>query len=151
MVKVNHTMKSCTNPKPSVSVYSGQLLISLMKTPSDSMIRLLPPVCRQIVLNNIWSYTPIRVTEVKALCQIDFSAPLTVYDRIIPITILMLTAPTDRAEEVVRPALHRKIFHALTNRKGRMEWPVNETFKKGLRNALTGLYAFFTSSRAWRS
>lgn len=45
----------------------------------------------------------------------------------------------NRAEEIIRPALERKIFHPIQHKKNKMEWPLNDTFKKGLRNALTGL------------
>ena len=44
-----------------------------------------------------------------------------------------------RAEEIIRPALDRKIFKSIQHKKNKMEWPLNDSFKKGLRNALTGL------------
>jgi transcription initiation factor TFIIH subunit 4 len=45
----------------------------------------------------------------------------------------------DRAEEIIRPALERKIFHPIQHKKNKMEWPINDSYKRGLRNALTGL------------
>lgn len=42
-------------------------------------------------------------------------------------------------DEIVRPALERKIVGGMQHKKNRMEWAWNDTFKRGLRNALTGL------------
>lgn len=44
-----------------------------------------------------------------------------------------------RPEELLKPALNRKILHPIQHKKNRMEWPFNDAFKTGLRNALTGL------------
>ncbi|ORX37154.1 transcription factor Tfb2-domain-containing protein [Kockovaella imperatae] len=85
------------------------------------ILRFLPPICRHVVLHTLWSYNPLRTVDLKALCQIDVSAPLNL------------------AEDIVRSAIDRKIFHPIQHKKGKMEWPMNDTFKKGLRNALTGL------------
>lgn len=38
--------------------------------------RLLPPVCRHIILHNLWTYAPVRAVELKAFCQIDPLYPL---------------------------------------------------------------------------
>jgi transcription initiation factor TFIIH subunit 4 len=46
---------------------------------------------------------------------------------------------TSSAEEVIRAARNRHVFLALTHRGNKFQWPLSETFKKGLRNALTGL------------
>ncbi|KIR27459.1 transcription initiation factor TFIIH subunit 4 [Cryptococcus deuterogattii 99/473] len=40
------------------------------------ILRLLPPVCRQIILHALWSHHPLRVTDVKLLLQMDVHAPL---------------------------------------------------------------------------
>ena len=53
---------------------------------------------------------------------------------------MTLSVADIRAEEMISPALKRKIFHPMRQKKNHMEWPLNDTFKKGLRNALTGLY-----------
>lgn len=84
-------------------------------------LRLLPPVCRHVVLHILWSYSALRAVELKAFCQIPIDASL------------------QSAEEIIRPALARKIFHAIQQKKNKMEWPLNDSFKRGLRNALTGL------------
>lgn len=49
---------------------------------------------------------------------------------------------TRSAEEIIRPARARHIFHALSQKGGKtpkFHWPLSDTFKRGLRNALTGL------------
>lgn len=43
---------------------------------SLTKFRLLPPVCRQIILHALWSHHPLRVTDVKLLLQMDVHAPL---------------------------------------------------------------------------
>lgn len=45
-----------------------------------------------------------------------------------------------RMHAFVKPLLDRKILKPLENRKNQYCWPINPSFKKGLRNALTGLY-----------
>jgi hypothetical protein len=40
----------------------------------------------------------------------------------------------------MRPAMDRKIFSAFAPAKHHQRANMNESFKKGLRNALTGLY-----------
>lgn len=35
--------------------------------------------------------------------------------------------------------MDRKIFHPIQMKKNNMQWPMNDTFKRGLRNAMTGL------------
>ncbi|ORY22026.1 transcription factor Tfb2-domain-containing protein [Naematelia encephala] len=85
------------------------------------ILRLLPPVCRQIILHNLWSYSAVKVIDIKAFCQIDIAAPL------------------ESVLDIMRPVLDRKILGQMQSKKGKMEFPWNDTFKKGLRNALTGL------------
>jgi hypothetical protein len=45
-----------------------------------------------------------------------------------------------RVEAIMRPAMDRKIFSAFAPAKHHQRANMNESFKKGLRNALTGLY-----------
>jgi hypothetical protein len=45
-----------------------------------------------------------------------------------------------RVEAILRPAMDRKIFSAFAPAKHHQRANMNESFKKGLRNALTGLY-----------
>ncbi|OCF35046.1 transcription initiation factor TFIIH subunit 4 [Kwoniella heveanensis CBS 569] len=85
------------------------------------ILRSLPPVCRHIILHILWSHQPIRTVDVKLFLQMDLKTPLPELD------------------EVVRPALNRKILHPMIHKKAKMQWPMNDTFKRGLRNALTGL------------
>lgn len=47
---------------------------------------------------------------------------------------------TGRVEAIMRPAMDRKIFSAFAPAKHSQKANMNESFKKGLRNALTGLY-----------
>jgi hypothetical protein len=42
-------------------------------------------------------------------------------------------------EDIIRPAMDRKIFGTLQQVKNFMQTPMNAAFKKGLRNALTGM------------
>lgn len=44
-----------------------------------------------------------------------------------------------RVEEVLKPAMDRKVFGPFTAHKNTMRSSMNESFKLGLRNALTGL------------
>lgn len=44
-----------------------------------------------------------------------------------------------RCDEVMRPAIDRKVLHPMHYKKQKMQWSMNDSFKKGLRNALTGL------------
>jgi transcription initiation factor TFIIH subunit 4 len=37
--------------------------------------RLLPPVCRRIVLHKLWSYAPLESGELKQLCNLDKTIP----------------------------------------------------------------------------
>ncbi|WVR06593.1 hypothetical protein IAU60_003625 [Kwoniella sp. DSM 27419] len=85
------------------------------------ILRSLPPVCRHIILHTLWSHQPLRTADVKLFLQMDMKAALTDVD------------------EVVRPALNRKILHPLVHKKSKYQWPMNDAFKRGLRNALTGL------------
>ncbi|KAL0240587.1 hypothetical protein I308_106385 [Cryptococcus tetragattii IND107] len=87
------------------------------------LLRLLPPVCRQIILHALWSHHPLRVTDVKLLLQMDVHAPL------------------EECDEVMRPAIDRKVLHPMHYKKQKMQWSLNDSFKRGLRNALTGLGA----------
>jgi hypothetical protein len=41
--------------------------------------------------------------------------------------------------DIIRPAMDRKIFGTLQQVKNFMQTPMNAAFKKGLRNALTGM------------
>lgn len=60
--------------------------------------------------------------------------------------LLLEMTPWERAdirvEEVLRPAIDRKIFGTLQHVKNHMQTPMNAAFKSGLRNALTGLYVY---------
>jgi hypothetical protein len=47
----------------------------------------------------------------------------------------------------MRPAMDRKIFSAFAPAKHHQRANMNESFKKGLRNALTGLYV--SDNRYW--
>jgi len=47
---------------------------------------------------------------------------------------------TGRVEAIMRPAMDRKIFSAFAPAKHSQKANMNESFKRGLRNALTGLY-----------
>ncbi|KAK6907749.1 hypothetical protein I203_101750 [Kwoniella mangroviensis CBS 8507] len=85
------------------------------------ILRSLPPVCRHLILHHLWSHMPLRTTEVKSFLQLDVHTQLEVVD------------------EIVRPALNRKIIHPMIHKKNKFYWPWNDAFKKGLRNALTGL------------
>ncbi|BEJ08611.1 hypothetical protein CcaverHIS641_0507050 [Cutaneotrichosporon cavernicola] len=88
------------------------------------MLRLLPPVCRQIILHVVWSHQTMRSAELKAFCGMD--------ERL----------PPEAAEAIIRPALARHIFHPLSQKGGKapkFHWPLRDSFKHGLRNALTGL------------
>ncbi|OWZ74917.1 transcription initiation factor TFIIH subunit 4 [Cryptococcus neoformans Bt85] len=85
------------------------------------ILRLLPPVCRQIILHALWSHHPLRTVDVKLLLQMDVHAPL------------------EECDEVMRPAIDRKVLHPMHYKKQKMQWSMNDSFKKGLRNALTGL------------
>ncbi|KAL1407463.1 RNA polymerase II transcription factor B 52 kDa subunit [Vanrija albida] len=85
------------------------------------ILRLLPPVCRQIVLHVLWSHQTLKSSELKAFCGID--------ERLAP----------EEAEEVLRPARDRHIFLPLNHKHNKFQWPLGDTFKQGLRNALTGL------------
>lgn len=49
---------------------------------------------------------------------------------------------TRRVEAIMRPAMDRKIFSAFAPLKNFMRANMNDSFKKGLRNALTGLYVW---------
>ncbi|WWC88390.1 uncharacterized protein L201_003301 [Kwoniella dendrophila CBS 6074] len=85
------------------------------------ILRSLPPVCRHIILHNLWSHQPLRTIDIKSLLQMDIQVSL------------------QDVDEVMRPAINRKILHPLLNKKSKMIYPSNDAFKKGLRNALTGL------------
>ncbi|WRT68056.1 uncharacterized protein IL334_005031 [Kwoniella shivajii] len=85
------------------------------------ILRSLPPVCRHIILHHLWSHQPLRTAEVKSFLQMDIKASL------------------QEVDEVMRPALNRKILHPIVHKKAKMLYPFNDSFKKGLRNALTGL------------
>ncbi|RSH83453.1 RNA polymerase II transcription factor B 52 kDa subunit [Apiotrichum porosum] len=85
------------------------------------ILRLLPPVCRQIVLHVLWSHQTLKSADLKAFCGMD--------ERLAP----------DAAEEVIRPARDRHIFLSLNHKGNKFQWPLSDTFKRGLRNALTGL------------
>ncbi|WVQ84370.1 hypothetical protein IAT38_006522 [Cryptococcus sp. DSM 104549] len=85
------------------------------------ILRLLPPVCRHIILHHLWAHQPLRTVEVKLLLQMDPHAPL------------------EEVDEVMQPALARKVLHPMQSKKRHMEWSFNSSFKSGLRNALTGL------------
>ncbi|KAK8858851.1 hypothetical protein IAR55_003081 [Kwoniella newhampshirensis] len=85
------------------------------------ILRLLPPVCRHIILHHLWAHGTIRTTDVKQFLQKDVQCPLVELD------------------EIMRPALNRKILHPMIHKKNKMQWPLNDSFKRGLRNALTGL------------
>jgi hypothetical protein len=52
----------------------------------------------------------------------------------------MLIALPCSLNEIVRPMLDRKILGGAHYQKNKTGWPLNDTFKRGLRNALTGLY-----------
>ncbi|KAL7422462.1 RNA polymerase II transcription factor B 52 kDa subunit [Cryptotrichosporon argae] len=87
------------------------------------ILRLLPPVCRHIVLHVLWSHQPIRAVELKALVGAD--------ERL----------PPEQTEELIRAARDRHIFAAAHTKSSSKapQWPLNDTYKRGLRNALTGL------------
>jgi hypothetical protein len=71
------------------------------------------------------------------MCQIPVNAPISVYvflHDISPSMVLMTSV-----EAIVRPAMDRKIFAPFTPQKNFMKAAMNDSFKKGLRNALTGL------------
>ncbi|KAK4689016.1 DNA repair protein RAD50, partial [Tremellales sp. Uapishka_1] len=85
------------------------------------ILRLLPPVCRHIVLHVLWSHQSLRTTELKALCQMNPQATM------------------EETERVIQPALSRKIFLPIKLHQNKMQYPMSDTFKKGLRNALTGM------------
>lgn len=44
-----------------------------------------------------------------------------------------------RTEEVIRAARDRHIFQPLVFKHQKFQWSLNDTFKRGMRNALTGL------------
>ncbi|WWC62915.1 uncharacterized protein I303_105513 [Kwoniella dejecticola CBS 10117] len=85
------------------------------------ILRSLPPVCRHIILHHLWSHQPLRTTEVKSFVQMDIKTSL------------------EEVDEVMKPALKRKILHPMILKKGKNIWLSNDAFKKGLRNVLTGL------------
>nr|ODN91824.1 transcription initiation factor TFIIH subunit 4 [Cryptococcus depauperatus CBS 7841] len=85
------------------------------------ILRLLPPVCRHIILQALWSHSPLRTVDVKLLLQKDINSSL------------------EEVDEVMRPAINRKILHPMEHKKYKMQWSFNDSFKQGLRNALTGL------------
>ncbi|RSH90861.1 RNA polymerase II transcription factor B 52 kDa subunit [Saitozyma podzolica] len=86
------------------------------------ILRLLPPVCRHIILHILWSHNPLRTIELKAFLQID------------------QTERNESLNEIVRPMLDRKILGGAHYQKNKTGWPLNDAFKRGLRNALTGLH-----------
>ena len=100
--------------------------------------RLLPPVCRHVVLHTLWSYAPLSSVELKAFCRVDVGKPLLESATALN-TPRFYSDQELRAEEIILPALERKIFKSIQHKKNKMEWPLNDNFKKGLRNALTGL------------
>jgi transcription initiation factor TFIIH subunit 4 len=52
---------------------------------------------------------------------------------------IRLGADISRVEAIVRPAMDRKILGPFSPQKNFMRSPMNDSFKRGLRNALTGL------------
>ncbi|WVQ73426.1 hypothetical protein IAR50_002998 [Cryptococcus sp. DSM 104548] len=85
------------------------------------ILRLLPPVCRQLILHGLWSHTPLRSIDVKQQLQIKADASL------------------EQVDEILRPAIHRRVLHPMVHKGHAQIWPLNDSFKRGLRNALTGL------------
>lgn len=41
------------------------------------VLRLLPPVCRHIILHYLWSHHPVKAGDLRALVRMDPMAPLT--------------------------------------------------------------------------
>ncbi|KLT45196.1 Tfb2-domain-containing protein [Cutaneotrichosporon oleaginosum] len=108
---------------PSPTAPLDRFLDSQPATFYEAIYQLLPPVCRQIILHVLWSHQTLKSSELKAFCGMD--------ERL----------PPEAAEEILRPALARHIFHPLSQ-KGtkapKFHWPLRDTFKRGMRNVLTG-------------
>ncbi|ODN74032.1 hypothetical protein L202_07507 [Cryptococcus amylolentus CBS 6039] len=85
------------------------------------ILRLLPPVCRQLILHGLWSHAPLRSVDVKQQLQIKVDVSL------------------EQVDEILRPAINRRVLHPMVHKGHTQSWPLNDSFKKGLRNALTGL------------
>jgi transcription initiation factor TFIIH subunit 4 len=70
------------------------------------------------------------------MCHLPLDSPVSVY-----VTLLEKVYRLKcRVEVIMRPAMDRKIFSAFAPAKHHQRANMNESFKKGLRNALTGLY-----------
>jgi hypothetical protein len=70
---LRHSMRTSTSPKQHACVSFGMFprrpycvhFIDIRP------FRLLPPVCRQVVLHALWSYQTLRTSDLKALCGMD--------------------------------------------------------------------------------
>lgn len=45
--------------------------------------------------------------------------------------------------DVIKPLMDRKILGGSKLTHSKMVWAMNDAFKRGLRNALTGMYVFY--------
>ncbi|EIW67546.1 hypothetical protein TREMEDRAFT_33390 [Tremella mesenterica DSM 1558] len=86
------------------------------------ILRQLPEICRYIILHFIWSHQPVKSSDLKALLRMDQFSPLS------------------QVANDIQPAIKRKIFQPLELQQGKRghHTPMNDVFKRGLRNALTG-------------